>query len=1322
MRVVVTDRGDGAYELAYEPSQSGTYALHVSLGALGHRVAGTPLVLRVEPAHALAAQCEAHGSGLTCATTGEEASFRLTAVGAQPRPLDADGADGARGRRRSPPGRRRSGAAAAAAAAGAGLWAGGVRVELVALDESRDAAASRVRGAVVEVTAGVLEARYTPLVAGAHALAVTVTPARGHGHAAAAGAHVPGSPFTIDVLPARADAAMSEARWSGEAEAEGGSEAARGADGALLIMVAGRAYPFELVARDRHGNRCERGDARLLVSARRVDAGAHADGLDATMAGADADGADADGADAQILRAPTERADGSFGGEVRLLDAGEYELLATLQPPSGMPRPLGVGGRVRARVRGGAVEPRASVATGAEALLRVVAGERLCLRVQLTDALGNAVEDGAHAHNLSADFEDDDDQGGGVTDGRGAAADAANDDDDDDDGEREVHGAPPTGARAARSPETPRWEALGGGQFELRWRELRAGRRKALRVALRGAAVAGSPFALRVRAAEADAPSCVLRWLGQLGAAAADGALDGALAGEVRSAELRCFDRFGNAHDSGGVRVRAALSAPTQAGGDDGGGGASAQPQPADAAAPHQAADASDVTVADLKNGLYLLTLAPRDAGRRELSATVDGRGPVGTLRLEVRALDPHAPSCALTVPASVVAGQPLRVGVECRDRFSNRALVPAAAAVGAWRGGDGDGESESFVLGLDLALTEPVDADGAPRALAPPRVECARGKPLARLRAGGAEGGHLLRWALGAREVDACVTVERRACVSVSLTLRGRHVAGSPAVCDVVPAQVDAARCAVSGGALRGAVAGAAGAFAVELRDGFGNALELAAHEPPPLLGRITLLQPEPGGAALAAADATNAHVVFAPAGGGGNGSLAHGRFVARVAGEYSLELFALAAAGGLAPVALAGCPLRVRVEPAETAARACTVAGPGLARSLAVGARARATLTARDAYGNARRRGGDVVELALSGPARGRALAVADRGDGSYEVSWELQAAGAYRLSVLVGRAHAHGSPFSVQADEALPHATGAPPDAAGPPALARADPRDSVPAAEPAMPTAAAAAASPPRRPRVAPPRALRPHASTHASPVGGRTPTGGLERSTAPLLPRLRPAHAPECAARGPGLARAEAGRPALLELATADVHGARCAPGGAPPALRAARDCAPLAAVRVTETADGCFELSYVATRAGELRLELLVADAPVPGSPFRVAVAPSDTAATQTSAVGVATSRATAGELARFAIHARDGFGNRRSVGGDDFRARVVAPGGADLRASLELGVETTDCADGTYLCTYTPLRVGAHALHVTLGRDHVRGSPYEVAVSAPPR
>jgi hypothetical protein len=198
-----------------------------------------------------------------------------------------------------------------------------------------------------------------------------------------------------------------------------------------------------------------------------------------------------------------------------------------------------------------------------------------------------------------------------------------------------------------------------------------------------------------------------------------------------------------------------------------------------------------------------------------------------------------------------------------------------------------------------------------------------------------------------------------------------------------------------------------------------------------------------------------------------------------------------------------------------------------------------------------------------------------------------------------------------------------------------------------------------------------------------------------------------------------------GTAAHVQVQLVDVNGVRCASGGASrPTLRAAPGMPPLIDLRVASSESGAggtglFELSYVPTRAGRLILELLVDGEQVAQSPFTVTVVAGPTAAAQSAAVGLATSLARAHEIAQFSIQARDGYGNRRTTGGDEFGARLLCVERQQQPSDApELEAEIFDRGDGTYLGAYRPALAGAHELHVTLGGVHVRGSPFAVAVS----
>ena len=53
------------------------------------------------------------------------------------------------------------------------------------------------------------------------------------------------------------------------------------------------------------------------------------------------------------------------------------------------------------------------------------------------------------------------------------------------------------------------------------------------------------------------------------------------------------------------------------------------------------------------------------------------------------------------------------------------------------------------------------------------------------------------------------------------------------------------------------------------------------------------------------------------------------------------------------------------------------------------------------------------------------------------------------------------------------------------------------------------------------------------------------------------------------------------------------------------------------------------------------------------------------------------------------------------------------------LRGPVGLQAEVTDRGDGTYIATYTPTISGSYAMNVTLGRQPISGSPFNVIVDA---
>ena len=109
------------------------------------------------------------------------------------------------------------------------------------------------------------------------------------------------------------------------------------------------------------------------------------------------------------------------------------------------------------------------------------------------------------------------------------------------------------------------------------------------------------------------------------------------------------------------------------------------------------------------------------------------------------------------------------------------------------------------------------------------------------------------------------------------------------------------------------------------------------------------------------------------------------------------------------------------------------------------------------------------------------------------------------------------------------------------------------------------------------------------------------------------------------------------------------------------------------------------------------------------GSPFSVEVVPAHTGARKCEAVGDALRDAVVRQPTSFVIVARDAQGNRRSVGGDRFAVSFRGPCNPVARVH--------DRGDGTYRCTYVAALSGTCLVAVTLGRQHIQGSPFRVVV-----
>jgi hypothetical protein len=134
--------------------------------------------------------------------------------------------------------------------------------------------------------------------------------------------------------------------------------------------------------------------------------------------------------------------------------------------------------------------------------------------------------------------------------------------------------------------------------------------------------------------------------------------------------------------------------------------------------------------------------------------------------------------------------------------------------------------------------------------------------------------------------------------------------------------------------------------------------------------------------------------------------------------------------------------------------------------------------------------------------------------------------------------------------------------------------------------------------------------------------------------------------------------------------------------------------------------------SYLSTVAGDYRLDVTVYGVPLAQSPWTVHVNAGLSSAVDCLVQGKGTKEATAGELATFAIQARDRYSNHLSKGGFTFFLLVQDQGSMRRRICV-------DKTNGLYDCSYLTTIAGKVTLSITSSSVHVLGSPFTVPVKS---
>ena len=129
---------------------------------------------------------------------------------------------------------------------------------------------------------------------------------------------------------------------------------------------------------------------------------------------------------------------------------------------------------------------------------------------------------------------------------------------------------------------------------------------------------------------------------------------------------------------------------------------------------------------------------------------------------------------------------------------------------------------------------------------------------------------------------------------------------------------------------------------------------------------------------------------------------------FVPEMAGLYGLSAL-------ISSMPVRDCPVKIKVLADETLAKNCRCFGSGMAQATA-GEPTNFTIQAVDGRGVARKSGGDVFDISISGPEGDVPHAtIRDNAEGTYTVTWAGKFAGLYAVRIQLDGASVGGTPFN-------------------------------------------------------------------------------------------------------------------------------------------------------------------------------------------------------------------------------------------------------------------------------------------------------------------
>jgi len=416
---------------------------------------------------------------------------------------------------------------------------------------------------------------------------------------------------------------------------------------------------------------------------------------------------------------------------------------------------------------------------------------------------------------------------------------------------------------------------------------------------------------------------------------------------------------------------------------------------------------------------------------------------------------------------------------------------------------------------------------------------------------------------------------------------------------------------------------------------------------------------------------------------------------------------------------------PFSIEVLAAPPDAASSYAEGDGLARA-SPDAEATFRVITVDRFGNRCTKGGYKLASALVGEAdQGKVdVAVRDNDDGTYACAYQPKKTGPYRLDVALGGANVRDAPFKVTVDAGAAVAANCSADGDGLRTVVAGETGDFTVTVRDGAHNVRAAGGDPVGAKFTAgPDTALAVSVADNGDGTyaGSYVPTvvgdytlgvslGADAIAGSPFAVKVVPAaaDAANTTAEGDGTRAADTDAPAHFKVVTRDKFGNQLDKGGAPVDVKlhgpADVPC------KVKDNNDGTYDVTYEAPVAGDYTLDVKLGADDVKDAPFKVHVAPGKASAAKTTADGDGLRRVVAGTEGTFDVTVRDANNNQLAAGGN-----TVAAAFSKAAAPCDVGVK--DNGDGTYHAAYTPTKVGAYTLGVTLDGAAIADSPFSVEV-----